>query len=104
MKTVEYNPTVMIKCKFSNIVHKLVDTNYGNKRSEAWKNKKTLTNEEKVKLFDEIVKNHAECSKELAHFQYERREKRRVDAKRVENGYYEKKAEKKLKNDLVNSK
>lgn len=100
MKTVEHNPTVMIKCKFSNIVHKLVDTNYGNKRSEAWKNKKTLTNEEKVKLFDEIVKNHAECSKELAHFQYERREKRRVDTKRVENGYYEKK----LKNDLEVSK
>ena len=99
-----HNPTKTIKCTFSNRVHRLLDKNFGVKRDLRWKkqyrDKEIFTNEEKIKLFDEILKIDKETSNLIANFQYQRREKRRVEKLRDENGYYKKKEQKKL-NKLV---
>lgn len=97
-----YNPTMMIKSKFSNQVHKLLEPNIDVKRNNRWREqyreKYRLSNEEKIKLFDQIIKLHNECSNELTSFQFERREKKRIHKARVERGYFEKKSEKSLDN------
>lgn len=95
-----YNPTMMIKSKFSNQVHKLLEPNIDVKQKDRWRfrDKYKLSNEEKIKLFDQIVKIHDDCSYELTKFQFERREKRRIHKARVERGYFEKKSEKSLDN------
>jgi hypothetical protein len=102
MKNSAYNPTMMIKSKFSNQVHRLLEPNIDVKKSDRWRGqyreRYKLTNEEKVKIFDEIVKLHQECSNELTDYQFERREKRRIHKARLERGYFEKKSEKSLKN------
>lgn len=89
------NSVTTIKCRFSNMAHKLLDPNYGNKRSEAWKNRKQYTDKEKIEIFDELKKIHDECSEEIGHALWKRREKRRVHKQRLLNGYYEKKRAKK---------
>lgn len=84
-----HNPTMMIKSKFSNLVHKLIDYTYGCKRHsrefyEANRNRHNnpLTIEQKAELYDEIVKIHNECSEELRNYQYDRRLKNRVKKER----------------------
>lgn len=95
-----YNPTMMIKSKFSNQVHKLLEPNIDLKKSQRWKNgnKYILTDKEKIELFDKIRTLHAQSSNELTSYQFDRREKRRIHKARVERGYFEKKSEKSLDN------
>ena len=93
----KHNSVTTIKSRFSNLAHKLLDPNYGNKRSEAWKNKKDYSNDEKIKIFDELKQIHDECSEEIGRALWKRREKRRIHKQRLINGYYEKKQAKKQK-------
>jgi hypothetical protein len=102
MKQSAYNPTTMIKSKFSNAVHRVLEPNIDVKKSQRWRiehrDKYKFTTEQKLKMFDEIVRLHQECSNELTDYQFERREKRRIHKARVERGYFEKKSEKNLDN------
>ena len=86
----KHNSVTTIKCRFSNSAHELLDPNYGNKNRDAWKNKKVYTNAEKIEIFDKLKKVHDECSEEIGHALFERREKKRIHNQRVINGYYEK--------------
>ena len=88
-KTMKQNPTTLIKCKFANGAHKMLEPNIGIKRSQRWKylDANKFTNEEKISLFDKILKFHEECSNELAAYQFNRREKKRIHKSRVERGY-----------------
>lgn len=92
MKKNTHNPTMMIKSKFSNAVHKILEPNIDIKKSNRWKYNLLykFTNEQKIEMFDKILKLHNESSEELTNYQYERREKKRVHNDRVKRGYYEK--------------
>ena len=91
------NPTTMIKCKFSNIVHALLEPNKDVKTRERWakSNKYKLTDAEKLVLFDKIVAEHKKCSAELTAYQYDKRCKNRVKKARIARGYVPKKQTKK---------
>lgn len=78
MKKQSHNPTQMIKSKFSNAVHRILEPNLNMKRSQRWLKQKPLTDAQKVEMFDQIMALHEECSKELTNYQYDRREKKRV--------------------------
>lgn len=79
--------TMMIKSKFSNAVHKLLNPNPVKNR-DKWRNKPTpLTNDEKIALFDQIVKLDNEISWELGSYWYNRRDKKRRDKARAERGW-----------------
>jgi len=94
------NPTTVIKCSFSNSVHKLLEPNMDKKTYQRWKYKKELTEKEKIEIFDKIMELHKESSELLTSYQFEKREKRRIHKARVERGYeFKKKINKK---DLVN--
>jgi len=99
-----HNSVTTIKSRFSNLAHELLDPNYGNKRRDAWRNKKVFTDAEKIEIFDKLKKIHDETSEEIGHALYKRREKRRIHKQRVENGYYEKRdlKRKNHKENLVN--
>jgi hypothetical protein len=86
-KGVKQNPTTVIKCSFSNAVHKLLEPNVDKKSSQRWKFKKELTDKEKIEMFDEIMKLHSNSSNELTNYQFDRREKKRIHKARVERGY-----------------
>lgn len=76
--------TEMIKSKFSNQIHKLLNPNPVPHR-ERWKHKKpVLTQEEKAKLYDEIVKLDEEISNELRNYWWDRKFKNRVQRLREE--------------------
>lgn len=83
------NPTVMIKCKFSNEVHKLLEPNIEMKKNDRWKNhdKYKLTDAQKLEIFEKILTLHSECSSELTNYQYDKRFKKRIHKSRVERGY-----------------
>lgn len=86
------NSVTSIKCRFSNAAHKLIDQKYGIKNSKKWSVKvNPLTDAEKVKLFDELVKLDQEISSEIGSALYKRREKKRVNKARAERGYVAKK-------------
>ncbi len=91
------NPTTMIKCKFSNTVHQLLEPNIDIKRRQRWQhnNKYKLTDAQKIELFDKIVILHRECSVELTGYQYDKRCKNRVKKARIARGYVPKKQTKK---------
>ena len=90
MKT---NPTTAIKAKFSNEVHKLLEPNIDVKTSQRWQysQKYKLTDTQKVELFDKIAQLHKECSREITNYQYDRREKRRLQKARIARGWKPKK-------------
>lgn len=73
------NNKTAIKCKFSNQLHKILDHAYGVKRSQRWmsKYKKVYTDEEKIKIFDEIKKLHDEVSEEYSNCLYKNRMRRK---------------------------
>jgi hypothetical protein len=110
MKNTKHNPTMMIKSSFSNKIHNLLGIKH-KKYSKEWyegmKQRRELTNEEKSKLFDEIMRMYNETSEELINYRKDRRLKKWVNKKRVERGYVPKKKikkedyEKNLQNDLV---
>lgn len=84
-----HNPTMMIKSRFSNQIHRLLEPNIEIKRQDRWRysHKYKLTDKEKLEIFDKIVQLHEECSKELVNYQVDRREKKRVHKARVERGW-----------------
>lgn len=89
MKKNTHNPTMMIKSKFSNQVHKILEPNIDIKKSNRWKYYLLykFTDEQKIAMFDKIFELHKECSDELTNYQYDRREKKRVYKLRVERGW-----------------
>lgn len=89
------NPTTTIKCKFSNKVHQVLEPNINVPGRLRYKNKKTLTDKEKLEIFEKIVTLHDECSSELTNYQYDRRKKKRVNKERIERGWKPKKNTKK---------
>ena len=93
------NPTMTIKCKFSNAVHKILEPNINIKRNQRWlkvnQEKYKFTDEQLFEMIEKIIKLHDECSKELSKYQFERREKRRIHKARIERGYKFKKKTKK---------
>jgi hypothetical protein len=83
--------TEMIKSKFSNAVHKLLNPNPVKNR-DKWKTPKLkLTDEQKIELFDKIVQLDREISDELGSYWYDKREKKRINKKRIERGWKPKK-------------
>ena len=79
--------TEMIKCTLSNKVHKLLNPNPV-KNSERWKQKNVkLSDKEKIELFDIIVSMDKETSRDLGYYWFKRRESKRVNKKRILNGY-----------------
>jgi hypothetical protein len=100
MKNTKHNPTMMIKSTFSNKLHKILGECIGYKpySKEYWdcKREKTkLTDEDKIKLFDEIKTIYEETSQELRNYFQDRKFKKRVEKQRVERGYEPKKKTKK---------
>lgn len=93
MKKNSHNPTMMIKSKFSNDVHKVLEPNMEIKRRDRWRHRDNykFTDEQKIAMFDEIIKLHNNCSNELTNYQFDRRQKKRVYNARVERGYFDKK-------------
>ena len=81
-----HNPTMMIKSKFSNLVHKILEPNIDIKGHERWRHrdKYKFTDEQKIAMFDEIKKVHDECSNELTNYQFDRRIKKHVRKLREE--------------------
>ena len=87
-----HNSGTAIKCRFSNRVHKLVNSHYGVKNREQYRIKvKELSEKEKASRYDAIVALDQETSRELSSFFFKRREKKRVHADRVKRGYIFKK-------------
>ena len=100
MKNTKHNPTMMIKSAFSNKLHKILGECIEHKRySREWydcKRVKTkLTDEDKIKLFDEIKTIYEETSQELRNYFQDKKIKKRVEKQRVERGYQPKKKTKK---------
>lgn len=91
------NPTTMIKCRFSNDVHKLLEPNLNVKASERWKHrdKYKLSDDQKLEIFDKIIELHSQCSNEIQNYLHKKRKKRRVQKERIERGYVPKKKTKK---------
>ena len=97
MSTNSNNPTTMIKSKFSNALHKILEPNIGVKARERWRlPKKKLTDAEKLELFDKIVEAHNSCTAELTAYQYDRREKKRIKKARIARGWVPKVKTKKV--------
>lgn len=89
MKKQMHNPTMMIKSKFSNLVHKIINPCFGIKRfSREWwdcKNKERynpLSDKEKAQKFDEIMDAYVECSEELYNYFDKRGYKKAVQKER----------------------
>jgi len=103
MKNKTTNPTVIIKCKFSNDIHKILEPNLGIKKSERWKfrDKNKFTDAQKIEMFDQIMALHSSCSSELTNYQFEKRNKKRIHVARVARGYNFKKKTK--KDDYLNN-
>jgi len=76
--------TQMIKCTFSNSVHKLLNPNPVRNR-DKWRVKPVeLTDKEKIELFDKIVALDKETTNLLGSYWYDRREKKRIQKRREE--------------------
>ena len=91
MKKYSNNPTQMIKCTFSNSVHKILEPNIDVKNRERWRkenrDKYNFTDEQKLEMFNKILKIHNETSNELTSYQYDKRDKKRTHSDRVARGY-----------------
>ena len=97
MSKISHNPTTMIKSKFSNEVHKLLDPNMGTETRDRWRlPKKKLTDAEKLELFEKIVEANNTCTAELTAYQYDRRVKNRVKKARIARGWVPKVKTKKV--------
>lgn len=97
MKKQMHNPTMMIKAKFSNLVHKLVNPAFGVKKysSEYFKRHGIkLTEREKAEKFDQIMEIYQECSNELSNYFFDRSRKKRVNKERQARGWVSKKKKK----------
>ncbi len=81
------NPTSAIKSKFSNEVHKILEPNIGIKTRQRWQHKQKFTDAQKLEMFEQIVQLHNECTRELTAYQYDRREKKRIQKARIARGW-----------------
>lgn len=79
--------TEMIKAKFSNAVHKILNPNPIKNRDKWRVKQQPLTDKEKIAMFDQIVQLDKEISWELGSYWYGRRDKKRRDKARVERGW-----------------
>ena len=75
--------TMSIKCKISNMVHKTIDPGYGIKRSERSETRWELSDEEKIKRFDDLVKFYRETSEELSNCLRKNRKRNRMRKARL---------------------
>lgn len=96
MKNTKHNPTMMIKSAFSNKIHKLlgVCTHHKTTSREYWEclnKRKKLTDEDKVKLFDEVMKIYNETSDEIKNYRKDKNLKKWVNRRRENRGYIPKK-------------
>jgi hypothetical protein len=101
-KTTQHHPTMRIKSSFSNKIHKLLGecTEHKPHSKEWWdcmreSRSKKMTEEEKAKLFDEIIKVYYLTSLELKGYFQDRSFKKRVQKERVKRGYEPKQKTKK---------
>lgn len=94
----QHNPGTDMKCRFSNQVHRILEPLIEVKASERWKSehrdKHKFTDEQKLKMFEEIWKLHREISNEYVSFRYNKKKKRKIQEARVERGYVRKKTPK----------
>lgn len=81
-----HNPTTIIKCTFSNEVHKILEPNINMKTSQRWRNQKIFTDAEKLEMFNKIMELHKETSKQLTSYQFDKRQKKRIQKARIERG------------------
>ena len=77
--------TEMIKSKFSNAVHKIINPN-NVKTTEQWKAMRYITAEQKIQMFDQIVTLDNDTSMELRCYWFNRGEKRRIQKARIARG------------------
>jgi hypothetical protein len=85
------NPTTMIKCKFSNTIHQLLEPNMNMKYYERFRNKVTLTDKQKLEIFDKIVAAHNSCSTELRNYRLDKQWKKHINKQRIARGWTPKK-------------
>ena len=108
MKTTKHNPTMMIKSKFSNQVHRILEPNIEVKKYERWKqeyrDRYKFTDAQKIEMFDEIMKIHAECSTELTNYFADRSYKKWISKERAARGWVSKKKQKMTKAEWETSK
>ena len=99
MKKQMHNPTMMIKSKFSNQVHRILEPNIDVKQSLRWKHrdKYKFTDAQKIQMFDQILQLHAESSEELSSYRADRSKKKRVAKEREARGWVSKKKQKMTK-------
>lgn len=83
--------TQMIKSKFSNAVHKILNPNPV-KHRESWRVRyPELTNTQKIEMFDKIVQLDKEITHELGSYLFNKRQLKRRDKARVKRGWKYKK-------------
>lgn len=94
-----HNPTMMIKSKFSNQVHRILEPNIEIKKSNRWKYNLLykFTDEQKIQMFDQILQLHSQCSEELSSYRADRSKKKRVAKERAARGWVSKKKQKMTK-------
>ena len=79
--------TEMIKSKFSNAVHAILNP-HPVKNSDKWRIKRPeLTNAQKIEIFDRIAKLDQEITHELGSYWFKKREIKRRDKARVQRGW-----------------
>lgn len=81
------NTTTMLKGTFSNAVHKLLEPNMEIPKHLRWKSPVKFSNEDKIKLFDEILELHKECSNALHSVSISKKKKKRLYKERLARGY-----------------
>lgn len=102
MKNQNISSALSIKTKFSNSVHKILEPNISIPRRIRWRNRKELTDKEKIELFNQIKKLHDEISEEYSNCLYKNRQKKKVQKLRDESGYTAKQQKKRELNKLNN--
>ncbi len=83
--------TLMIKAKFSNAVHRILETNISMPYRERWMHEKKWSNADKLKAFDDIFQLHKEHSGELRSFRLKKQSIKRRDKARIARGWSQKK-------------
>jgi len=81
-----HNPTVTIKCTFSNEVHKILEPNIDIKTRQRWNKTRVYSDKEKLEMFEKILALHKQTSSELTAYQYDKRNKKRIQKARIERG------------------
>lgn len=93
MKKNSHNPTMMIKSKFSNEIHKLLHPCYGIKPHTQEYHKclmdrknNPLTDKQKAEIFDKIAELHNKTSWELTFYFIKRKLRNKINKLRMEKG------------------